>query len=72
MDCFFDERVWHRMPPTTALRKLKERVQKYVMRLNYSHFSQFHVPLEFLSRSEYQRIQSGERALPQPGRDLIF
>ena len=67
LDSFFNEYIWHRLPPSPQLRRLKERIRKFVMRLNYGHFSQFEVPLEFLTRAQYQRIQSCERALPQPG-----
>lgn len=66
LDSFFDVNIWHRSPPSPQLRRLKDRIRKYVMRLNYSHFSQFYIPLEFLTHSQYQRIQSRERALPQP------
>ena len=66
LDSFFDEDIWHRYPPSPQLKRLKDRIRKFVMRLNYSHFSQFDVPLEFLTRSQYRRIQSRERALPQP------
>ena len=68
LDSFFDEVIWHRLPPSPQLRRLKDRIRKFVMRLDYSHFSQFDIPLEFLTRSQYQRIQSCGRALPQsPG-----
>ena len=63
LESFFDEVLWHRMAPTQELKTLKERIKKYVARLNYGHFSQFDVPLEFITRNMFQSIQSQEKAL---------
>ena len=68
MDSYFDIRhqasgIWYQVTPCVELEKLKNRVMKYVVRLNYGHFSQFGTPIEFLTRTQYFKIQSQVKAI---------
>ena len=63
MDYYFESSIWYQATPSIELEKLKNRVMKYVVRLNYGHFSQFGTPIEFLTRVQYQKIQSQVKAV---------
>ena len=63
MDSYFDSGIWYRVSPCAEVDKLKNRIMKYVVRLNYGHFSQFATPIEFLTRIQYLKIQSQVKAL---------
>ena len=61
MDSYFEPFIFS-VAPTAELEMLKNRIMKYVVRLNYGHFSQFSTPIEGLSRAQYFKIQSQEKA----------
>ena len=61
MDSYFEPFIFC-AEPTAELEILKNRIMKYCVRLNYGHFSQFSTPIEQLTRSQYFKIQSQEKA----------